>query len=270
MGGASCPRSGRAGGLAEGLWGQGRSRGRGRPGSCLAAAGKEGGDGTTGAAEPGAGRPRGASELCSRPEVHPSGGQAPVPPPGSGVRQAWSWLGLLFPWLQGPSGWAGTTTGLWEAGASAPSQPAFSWPKLGLVPTSPPLLWLPSRRVSLGLHPLCLTPSPGNDGQAQLGESWRGQESGSMVKQLPWPEGTGPSLGAGAGPARVESGAGCGRGRGTWQLPGPKALAMVQQEGGRRPGRGPGRCVLGSAAWPGLVGGGWWVPGLGKVSWAPT
>lgn len=136
VGGASCPHSGRAGGLAEGLWGQGR--GRGRPGSCLAAAGKEGGDGA-GAAELDSGRPLGASELCGRPEVHPLGGQAPVPPLGQRGGTGLELAGTPIALAAGTLGLGGHSHGtLWGVGAWAPSQPAFSWQKLGLVPPSPP------------------------------------------------------------------------------------------------------------------------------------
>ena len=118
------------------------------------------------------------------------------------------------------------------------------------MPPSPPRLLLPSRRVSLGLHPLCLTPNPGSDGRAQLGESWRGQESGSMVKRLPWLEGPGPSLGAGARPARVGERGWLRAGKG--HLAASRARSLGHGAAGGREARpGPGRCTPAACSFPG-------------------
>lgn len=61
-------------------------------------------------------------------------------PWASEVGQAWSWLGLLLLWLQGPSGWAGTATGLcggWGPGRPpSPPSPGRSW--VWCLPHHPP------------------------------------------------------------------------------------------------------------------------------------
>lgn len=88
-----------------------------------------------------------------------------------------------------------------------------------------------------------------------------------MVKRLPWPEGTGPSRGRGPGLPGWRWGWRAGKGHlaASWA----KALAMVQQEGGReaRPGAGQvcaGQCHV---AWVGGRDGG--CPALGRCPGHP-